>query len=406
MSPEARGEYVNKVRALYARMNRSGRSGLLDEVCRMLGCHRKHAIRLMRRPPVRAPGRRPGPPRRYGAAEIAALEAIWRAAEQPCGKRLVADLPLWLPAYTRREKLSAATCRRLLAMSAATADRLLRPVRLQGRPKALSGTKPGSLLKTQIPIRGQCWDENRAGYIEADTVAHCGTSMAGDFLWSLTFTDIATGWTLNRAVWNKGADGVVTRIKELEAELPFALRGVDCDNGSEFLTHHLWSYLRHRPRPVDFTRSRPYCKNDQAHVEQKNWTHVRQLLGYDRLDRIELVEPINDLYRLWGALHNLFCSSFKLKEKLRVGSRIRKRYETPLSPAQRLLESEEVTPAKKKLIEKQLREVDPFELKDQIEAQLRRVFDLNRRLNRLTESTIPTGYPPQPTQVPLGNIFP
>jgi hypothetical protein len=405
MGPEARREYLEKVRALYGRMNRSGRGQLLDEVCRMLGCHRKHAVRLMK-PTVRVPGRRPGPKPRYGPAETAALEAIWKAADQPCGRRLVADLPLWLPSYARREKLPATLCRRLLTLSAATADRLLRPVRLRHRPKGLGGTRPGSLLKTQIPIRGQCWDETRAGYIEADTVAHGGTSMAGDFLWSLTFTDIATGWTVNRVVWNKGAQGVLDRVRELEGELPFALLGMDCDNGSEFLTHHLWRYLRDRPRPVDFTRGRPYFKNDQAHVEQKNWTHVRQLLGYDRLEHIELVEPINELYRLWGTFHNLFRTCFKLKDKQRVGSRIRKRYETPRTPAQRVLTSAEVSAERKRLIKRELREVDPFELKGHIETQLRRVFEIKRRLNPHSELTLQPGYPPQPAQVPFGNIFP
>jgi len=349
MGPQAKREYVEAVRERYGRITRRGKSAVLDEFCEVMGCHRKHAIRLLSAP--RRPKRKaPGPPRRYGAEELEVIKRIWLAAEQPCGKRLVAALPLWLPAYGRRFKLKPATRRRVLAISAATADRLLAPVRAKLKVKGLGGTKPGSLLKTQIPIRGSSWNEKRAGYIEADTVAHCGTSLAGDFVWSVTFTDIATGWTVNRAIWNKGSFGVIERVKELERELPFALLGFDSDNGSEFLTHHLYRYLRGRAKPVDFTRSRPYHKNDQAHVEQKNWTRVRQLLGYDRLERIELIEPINNLYRSWGRLHNLFSPTLKLKDKVRVGSSIKKRHEKPRTPAQRAIESDEVEVKTKRLL--------------------------------------------------------
>jgi hypothetical protein len=406
MGPEAKTEYTEAMRERYGRMNRKGKSRMLEEYCEVTGDHRKHAIRVLNNGLKKEQGRRPGPVARYGAAEVEVLKAVWLAAEQPCGKRLVAALPIWVPAYSRRTKLAAAVKARLLGMSASTADRLLAPWRARLKIKGLGGTKPGSLLKTQIPIRGEAWDEKRAGYLEADTVAHCGRTLAGDFVWSLTFTDIATGWTANRAVWNRGATAVMERLKEIEGELPFKLLGFDCDNGGEFLNHHLWRYLRDRNQPVDFTRSRPYHKNDQAHVEQKNWTHVRQLLGYDRMGGAELVEPINDLYRLWGRLHNLFCPTFKLKEKTRHGAKIRKIYERPVTPGQRLLESPEVEEKTKRLIKKEMRGLDPFELKAQIEAQLRRVFKLQRRLEEGEKSTFSVSSQQQPIQVPFGNIFP
>jgi hypothetical protein len=405
MGPEARRQYVEKVRERYGRMSRRGKGAILEEFCQVMECHRKHAIRLLNGL-ARAKSKPPGPRARYGEAEAEALKAIWLAAEQPCGKRLVAALPLWMPAYERGKPQSRAVRGRLLEISAATADRLLRPMRARLKVRGLGGTKPGSLLKAQIPIRGESWDERRPGYMEADTVAHCGASLAGDFIWSLTFTDIATGWTVNRAVWNKGAAGVVERLGELERELPFELLGFDSDNGSEFLTHHLWRHMRQRPRPIEFTRSRPYHKNDQAHVEQKNWTHVRQLLGYGRFERIELVEPINELYRLWGRFHNLFCPTLKLKEKTREGSKIKKRYERPRTPCQRVLESELVKVQTKRLMKREVKEIDPFELKRQIEAQLRRVFDLKRRLEEGETSTISVSPQRQPDQVAFGNIFP
>src|SRR2546426_479106 len=177
-------------------------------------------------------------------------------------------------------------------------DRLLRPARLQHRRHGLAGTKPGSRLKHHIPIRTDNDDVDQPGYLEADAVAHCGDSLAGDFLWSLTFTDIYSQWTENRAVWNKGAAEVVARTREVEAELPFLILSFDVDNGAEFLNHHLWRYFLDRRAPVSFARSRPYHKDDQAHVEQKNWTHVRQLLGYQRLADPDLVSVVNELYRV------------------------------------------------------------------------------------------------------------
>ena len=405
MGPEAKKEYVEAIRERYGRMNRKGKGMILEEFCAVTGDHRKHAIRVLNGL-RRQKGKRPGPASRYGEAEVEALKAIWLAAEQPCGKRLVAALPIWVPAYGRREKLTSAVKANLLRMSAATADRLLQPGRARLKVRGRGGTRPGSLLKTQIPIRGESWDESRPGYLEADTVAHCGTNLTGDFVWSLTFTDIATGWTANRAVWNRGATGVMERLQEIEGELPFKLLGFDCDNGGEFLNHHLWRYLRQRKEPVDFTRSRPYRKNDQAHVEQKNWTHVRQLLGYERMGRMELVEPINDLYRLWGRLHNFFCPTLKLKEKRREGAKIHKRYEKPKTPCQRLLECPEVQEKTKTLLRREMKGLDPFELKGEIETRLRGVFALRRRLEGGTESTLSVSSPPQPAQVPFGNIFP
>jgi hypothetical protein len=209
-----------------------------------------------------------------------------------CSKRLKAALPLWLPFYEEKYGTLPATIRcQLVQISPATMDRLLKKVRARYPGKGLCGTRPGRLLKHQIPIRTDNRDLAQPGFLEADTVAHCGSAMAGDFIWSLTLTDIYSQWTENRAVWNKGAKDVLEQIKDVEGRLPFAILGFDVDNGSEFLTFHLWRYLLDRPGPVPLTRSRPYRKNDQAHVEQKNWTHVRQLLGYERLEAPDYCPP-------------------------------------------------------------------------------------------------------------------
>ncbi len=199
--------------------------------------------------------------------------------------------------------------------------------------------------------------------------------MAGNFIWSLTFTDIFSQWTENRAVWNKGATDVLAQVKELEQGLAFELLGFDVDNGSEFLTHHLWRYLFDRPRPVPMSRSRPYRKNDQAHVEQKNWTHVRQLLGYQRLEDPQLIPLINDLYRTWGLFHNFFCSTLKMRSKVRQGSKTLRRYSAPQTPFQRLLDSVHLQQQQKERLQAQYRQLNPLKLKEQIEQKLKIVFD-------------------------------
>ena len=272
-------EYLLAIWERYQRVGRRFKSKILDEFCAVCGYTRKYAIGLLSRKPRRR-RRKPGPRRRYDGEVLEPLKAIWLAAEQLCSKRLKAALPLWLPFYEQeRGPLAAPVRKKLLQMSAASIDRLLKKERARYRGKGLCGTRPGGLLKHQIPIRTDNDDVDRPGFLEADTVAHCGNSLTGDFIWSITFTDIFCQWTENRATWNKGAQGVLEQVKDVEVHLPFELLGFDVDNGSEFLCFHLWRYLLDRPRPVPLTRSRPYRKNDQALVEQKNWTLVRQLLG-------------------------------------------------------------------------------------------------------------------------------
>ncbi|HLF98073.1 MAG TPA: transposase family protein [Methylococcaceae bacterium] len=318
----------------------------------------------------------PAPNHGYRSPEfLAPLRRIWLASDQLCGKRLKAALPLWLPHYEARYGALPEPVRaNLLQVSAATLDRLLKPLRVQ-YPQGLGGTKPGSLLKTQIPIRTHHWDETLPGFMEADTVAHCGNSLAGDFVWSLTLTDLVSGWTECRATWNKGAHGVLEQIQAIERRLPFPLRGFDCDNGSEFLNHHLLRYFTDHPNKPSFTRSRPYKKNDNAHVEQKNWTHARQLFGYDRLDKPEIVALMNDVYsQLWCPLQNHFCPSLKLKTKLRDGAKYRKTYHPPQTPYQRLLDHPKVPEPTKEALRQHHQQLNPFEIKAQIQQHLKLIF--------------------------------
>lgn len=390
MSQRVREELLPRWRQRYANRGREGKSRLIDELVEDFGYSRKHAIKLLN---ARAGwGGQAGVPRGrpplYGPEVVKVLKAVWKAAEQPCGKRMAALLSEWLPFYEQEHgKLTQKLRKDVLGISPAQIDRLLKPFRGGPGGRGRCGTKPGTLLKNKIPIRTDNWDIDRPGYLEADTVAHCGTSLEGDFIWSVTYTDIYSGWTANRAVFNKGSTGIVAATQEVEAALPFKVLGFDCDNGSEFLNHHLVSYFTERPKRVKFTRSRPYHKNDNGHVEQKNWTHVRQLLGYQRMEDPELVERINEVYReYWEPLHNYFLPSTKLVEKSRTGAKIKRQHDTPQTPVARLLKSSKLTREAKARLRGEKKKHNPFKLQRDLEQRLRAILLPGLRSSRPTGS--------------------
>jgi hypothetical protein len=379
MSQLSRKEYLAKMRWRYARRGREGKSRLLDELCEVCGYDRKHAIKLLGGQFAASPGKVGRKPL-YAKEVIAVIKPIWLSSEQPCGKRLKELLPLWLPHFERREgALSQALRRSVLAASAATLDRLLSPYR-SAHPKRWRMPKPGALIKAQVPVRTDNHDITEPGSVEADSVAHCGGSLLGNLVWSVNLTDIVSQWTQTRAVWNKGQHGVVSAIAHIEAALPFALRSVDIDNGSEFLNWHLKAYLGERQGKtgVQLTRSRPYHKNDNAHIEQKNWTHVRQLIGYDRLGEEACVEALNTVYEDWNLLQNLFCPTMKLKEKRREGGKYHKTYFPAQTPAERLLAWSGLSKDKRAWIKRQQGEQDPFELSRRVEIKLRALWKIVR----------------------------
>src|SRR5580700_6687630 len=376
MSKELKADWLPKLRARYARRNREGKGRMLDELCEDYQYERKYAIKLLCGGLAPASGRvHSGPEPQYELIEPV-VRQVWLTAEQPCGKRLAPILRQWLPFYELRHgRLSGRQRRLVRQVSAATLDRLLAPARAEHGGRGRCGTKPGSLLRSEIPIRTGTWDLTQPGYLEADSVAHCGTSLAGSFIWSLTYTDILSGWTEGGAVWNKGATGVLTATREVEARLPFALLGFDSDNGGEFLNHHLWAYMRERKMPVEFTRSRPYHSDDNAHVEQKNWTWARQLLGYGRMEIPELVEPISALYReVWAPWQNFFLPCLKLKRKWREGSHWRKRYELPQTAYQRLCAPGILTRKARCQLRERYASLNPFDLKDELEKRLKEIL--------------------------------
>ena len=257
MSPQSKREYVEAVFLRYKRASRSEKSAILDEFCATCKCHRKHAIRVLRKfkrfikPKQKKRGRTPI----YNKeAILKPLKLIWKASNLPCSKRLKVILPLWLPGYTKTySPISEDVSKALLTISPATIDRLLKPVKAEYKLHGRATTKPGTLLRKQIPIKLNQWDESRPGFLEADTVAHCGESMAGIFAFTIDGVDIATGWTEQRAVWGKGEEGVMAQLKDIEKSLPFPLLGFDSDNGSEFLNYHLLKHFTQRKKPVQFT---------------------------------------------------------------------------------------------------------------------------------------------------------
>lgn len=364
-------------RGRYHRTNRKGKSKLLDELCDLYGFNRKYLIQvfngLTRKRYVKR-GRKP----LYTAKELLEpLTRLWLATDQMCSKKLKAAIVLWLPYYEKEYgDLESGTKNKLLSISPAVIDRLLKSSRIRYKRHGLSGTKPGYLLKNQIPIKTDHWDVTKPGFMEADTVAHCGNSMAGDFVWSVTLTDIFSCWTEARAIWNKGAEGLVKQVKNVEESLPLLILGFDSDNGSEFLNWHLMRYFTEdRVTAVQFTRSRPYKKNDNAHVEQKNWSFLRHLLGYDRFDNFKIVALLNDLYaNEWSLYQNYFCPTMKLIEKKKVNSKYIKRYDKPRTPCQRLMDTDEILKVIKERLENQYKILNPFTLKKIIEKKLKNIF--------------------------------
>lgn len=398
MARRSKYEYLRVMWQRYQRADRATRSALLDEVTRVCGYHRKYTTRLLSQASPPHPAVRRVPRRRptYGEAVIRVLAQVWEASGYLCGVRLKAAIPHWLPWLKQRAAVPPLVEAQLRRMSPRQIDRRLRERKRRIKRRLYGTTRPGSLLKHQIPIKTEHWDVSKPGYLEIDLVSHSGASAAGEFLHTLDCVDLHTTWVERHAILGKSRQRVVQAMTTIEQQLPFALRGVDSDNGSEFINDHLWTFCTDRPaaQRVHFTRSRPYKKDDNAHIEQKNWTHVRKLVGWERYDSREALAALQALYADLRLFQNLFQPSMKLVRKVRVGSRLIRRYDPPQTPFERVQACAAVEAQKVAALEQVRKTTDPFALSQRIDRHLERLWALTTRATRTPREVTPR--PPQP----------
>ncbi len=396
LTMKARQEVTAATAGKYRRARKKEKRAILDHFIATTGYSRWYARFVLRHHGKRdvideqtvlvADARKRGQrqrPRFYDDKVRAALIKIWRIMDYICGKRLVAILPelVWKLEQHGELRCDAQTRKKLLRISAATIDRLLRPERRKYELRGRSRTRPGTLLKHQIPIRTfSDWDENRPGFVEVDLVAHDGGLAAGDYCQTLDLTDIATTWTETAAVRNKAQVWVFEALQKLRKNLPFPLLGLDSDNGGEFINAHLERYCKEQQ--ISFTRSRPYRKNDNCFVEQKNYSVVRRAVGYARYDTAEQLQLLNELYSYLRLYTNFFVPSMKLKSKERNGSRVKKRYDEAQTPYQRVLASPHVSKQSQRQLRAKYETLNPAALKRKLDTLVQR---LTKTVSRPTQ---------------------
>lgn len=378
MSQNSKKELLETIQPRYRKANKSEKQLILDEFVAITGYHRKYAVRILNQWVQKKYPRKPGPQRIYQGEVVTVLERIWEICGRICSKRLHPFLPEIVRVLERNNELqmSAETKKLLLQISRSSIDRCLR---LAHRVKrhGLSTTKPGTLLKRSIPVRTYTpWDEEKPGFLEIDLVAHCGDTMEGQFVNTLTCVDISTGWTECLAVLTRNKQTVFEAIKVVRARLPFALLGIDSDNGSEFINDLLFQYCQYQK--ITFTRSRPYYKNDQAHVEQKNWSVVRQLIGYDRFETEAEYNILQSIYTDLRLYSNFFQPVLKLISKERVDKKVIKHYDVAATPYQRVLASNDIQfEVKARLINLYV-QLNPVRLRNSIDQKVDTLWKISR----------------------------
>lgn len=377
MKGSSKWDYLRIMSERYQNACRTEKRLILDEIVKNLKVHRKSAIRALNLVKVKRPKETRGRRRIYDDLTVQQLRRLWLEMGQLCSRRMKAALPRWLDHYEASEN----TKRLLRQMGKTTIDKYLKPFRAQQRRHWNSGTKSVRHFKTQIPLKPLDYNVTNVGQVEADTVHHCGGNLSGVYAITLTVTDVLTSWTECCAMWGRSILGVTAGMADIEKHLPFKITTICTDNGNEFLNHQFVQYLRNREDRVELKRGRPYRKNDQCYVEQKNFTHVRELFGWDRLGKKEVIEFMNDIYRYeWSMLQNMFYPQMKLVSKVRVGAKYKKKYSAPQTPLERVLASPSVAPEVKEKLRQLEKSTNPFELKNSIEIKL-------KIINKLLEST-------------------
>jgi hypothetical protein len=381
MTKNGKRELLEAIRPRYLRASTTEKTHILDEFVAITGYHRKYAIRLLKHGRKQPRREKRGRSKVYQGEVISALIKVWEVCDRICSRRLHPFLPEIVAVLEREGELvlSEETKGLLLRMSRASMDRCLQSVRYQRR-RGRSTTKPGTLLKQAIPVRTFAdWDDVRPGFVEMDLVAHGGDSAHGEYLHTLNVVDIATRWSECLILANRSQRQVTAAMDRLRARLPFPLLGIDSDNDSAFINDNLYRYCQQEQ--ITFTRSRPYKKNDQAHIEQKNWSVVRRLIGYDRYESAEEQALIEAIYQDWRLYVNFFQPVLKLVEKRRVDNKVRKRYDTARTPFQRVLESPDVSEEDKERLRQIYAMLNPVALRRRIDENLERLWKRPRKLS-------------------------
>ncbi len=379
MSQRAKAEYLLKIRERYQNSDQIGKSRILDEFCKVCGYCRNYAIRKLNQP-LDQKKRKPGRKATYDEAFVKVLVKVWISMQRTCSKKMVEALPLWLVHHDFDPDIA----QKLKAISAAQMDRLLAPFRHK-KIKGKSLTRGSrNFIKRVIPLKPLDVQYTKPGSVQGDTVAHCGDDIAGFYAYSLTMTDIHSTWTENRATWTKSSFLVGEAIKDIERAMPFPMTDYSADNGNEVLNENIFDYFQKRPegKKVSVTRGRPYRKNDQAYVEQKNNTHVRGLFGYERIADRSLINKMNEIYTLWNQLQNFFIPTMKCMEKKRDGAKIKKKYDKPKTPYQRILDSADVEEGAKQKLRATYELLNPFELSERVEKGRSSFFAILERLKQ------------------------
>jgi hypothetical protein len=370
-------EYIRAVHSRYIRAQKNEKGKILDEFVTITGHHRKSAIRALGSKSHFKKDDRRGRPRKYGSMVAAELKYLWEITDHLCSKRLHPFLPELLNVIKRNgsHAISHEMETQIRALSPSTMDRLLKTWRSKAGHSRFSTTKPGTLLKDSIPIRTFTdWKENSPGFLEADLVAHCGESVEGFYLNTLSAVDVATGWIECIGTWGKGQSRVRQGIHRVRQRLPFPMLGFDSDNGGEFINQHLLSYCRENK--ITFTRSRSYKKNDSCHIEQKNWTVVRRVIGYGRYSSHAALEALNDVYSPLRLYMNFFQPVMKLVSKTRHGAKVHKLYDTAQTPYQRLLSFNILPEVGRKKLQAIYQSLNPDTLLHEINNSLEKLWEL------------------------------
>lgn len=382
-----RAEFAfEKYSKMYKKSTKLEKGNLLDEFCKITKYHRKYASRLLKHGGVEKKNRKQRE-KKYSEKTIDAITRIWKAADHPWSERLVALIPIWLPLAKKHMKwITPDIEKQMLSISARQIDRRLKNQKKKLSRKLYGRTKPGKLLKHHIPIKTDNWDVTEPGFTEVDLVSHSGSNSSGEFIYSLNITDISTGWVETMPVMGKTEIATLNAIKEIRKELPFDLKGIDSDNGSEFINNLLFKYCE--KNNIQFTRSRPYKKDDNAHIEQKNWTHVRRIMGYNRYDSAFELDLIKKLYRKkLRLMMNLFQPCVKLSEKVRIGSKVTRKYDSAKTPLDRLIShysNNNITPPlKAQKLTVTRNSTDPFKLSKEIDSMIYKInnFKKNSKTN-------------------------